>query len=292
MLFDYLCLSIQAMKKERIIKILISIAILLGFLYLRTHASLYAGFSNIRVIKTVLSLLIVLITVRTIIEIIIVSSNIDNRPNRNWMKDNLLIGMKNLYSIIAVVAVFLGILSLMGIELRDVFTTLSIVAAAIAIVTKEFLAELIIGIINGFSSKIEIDDIVEYNGQKGKIVEIGLQKITLMTEDDDIMYVPNTKFYNADIVNYTKRDIRRMSIDFQIDTKKVESIEDLERRLIHICEPMAKHIEPNSFNLKVVKVTKDSIDFKFQYTLKEVKREIQRQMRRIILRSVTNIVTK
>jgi small-conductance mechanosensitive channel len=280
------------MKKERIVKILFSICIVIIFLYLRTHSSLYANFANVKVIKTVLSLLIVLVTVRTIIEIIIVSANIDNRSNRSLVKDNLLIGMKNLYTIVAVISVFLGILSLMGLELREVFTTLSIVAAAIAIVTKEFLAELIIGIINGFSSKIEIEDIVEYNGQKGKIVEIGLQKITLMTDDDDILYVPNTKFYNSDIVNYTKRDIRRMSIDFQIDTKKVGSIEDLENQIILACTPMDNHLVPNSFNLKVIKVTKDAIDFKFQYTLKEVRREIQRQMRRIILRTVTNIVTR
>jgi hypothetical protein len=58
------------------------------------------------------------------------------------------------------------------------------------------------------------------------------------------------------------------------------------------CTPMDNHLVPNSFNLKVIKVTKDAIDFKFQYTLKEVRREIQRQMRRIILRTVTNIVTR
>lgn len=280
------------MKRERIAKILFSICLVILFLYLKAHPTIYNSFENVKVIKTVLSLLIVLVTIRTIIEIIIVSSNIDNKPNRSLLKDNLLIGMKNLYTIIAVISVFLGILSLMGIELKEVFTTLSIVAAAIAIVTKEFLAEIIIGIINGFSSKIEIDDIVEYNGQKGKIVEIGLQKITLMTDDDDILYVPNTKFYNSDIVNYTKRDIRRMSIDFQIDTRRVESIEELENKIILACKPMDKYLIPNSFNLKVIKVTKDAIDFKFQYTLMEVRREIQRQMRRIILRTVTNIVTK
>jgi MscS family membrane protein len=280
------------MKKERIIKIIISIGIVLAFLYLRNNDQIFQGFSNAKVIKTVLSLLIVLIAIRTVIEIIIVTSNIDNRPNKNYMKDNLLIGMKNLYTIITVVAVFLGILSLMGLEIREVFTTLSIVAAAIAIVTKEFLAEIIIGIINGFSSKIEIDDVVQYNGLKGKILEIGLQKITLLTEDDHVIYVPNTKFYNADLINYTKREERKLSVDFQMDTKKVESFDDLEKKLSLAISPFEKYIVPNSCFLKVEKVTKDAVDFSFHYMLKEMKRDIPKQIKRILLRSVTNIMTK
>jgi small-conductance mechanosensitive channel len=280
------------MKKERIIKIIISVGVLLAFLYLRNNPQVFQGFSNAKVIKTVLSLLIVLIAIRTVIEIIIVTSNIDNRPNKNYMKDNLLVGMKNLYTIITVVAVFLGILSLMGLELREVFTTLSIVAAAIAIVTKEFLAEIIIGIINGFSSKIEIDDVVQYNGLKGKILETGLQKITLLTEDDHVIYVPNTKFYNADLINYTKREERKLSVDFQMDTKKVESFDDLEKKLCLAISPFEKYIVPNSCFLKVEKVTKDAVDFSFHYMLKEMKRDIPKQVKRILLRSVTNIMTK
>lgn len=280
------------MKKERILKIIISIGVLLAFLYLRNHSEILKGFSNAKVIKTVLSLLIVLIAVRTVIEIIIVTSNIDNRPNKNLMKDNLLVGMRNLYTIIAVVSVFLGILSLMGLELKEVFTTLSIVAAAIAIVTKEFLAEMIIGIINGFSSKIEIDDVVEYNGMKGKIIEIGLQKITLLTEDDHVLYVPNTKFYNADIVNYTKREERKLSVEFQMDTKKVESFDDLEKKLSLAISPFEKYIVPESCVLKVEKVTKDAVDFSFQYMIKEMKRDLPKQIKRILLRTVTNIMTK
>jgi len=280
------------MKRERIIKIIISILLLIFFLFLRTHPEYYSKLTNAAIIRTILSLLILLISIRTIIEITIVSTIVGKEMNKNRTRDNILVGLKNLYTIIVVLSVFLVILSLMGLDLKQVFTSLSIVAAAIAIVTKEFIAEIIIGIINGFSSKIEIDDIVEYNDQKGKIVELGLQKITLLTEDDEVLYVANSKFYNADIVNYTKRNIRSMSVDFQMDINKIRSVEELEKKLILACQPMEHYLVPDSYNLKLLKVSKDVIDFKFQYVLKEVRKEIHRQVRRIVLRTVANIVTK
>jgi hypothetical protein len=39
-------------------------------------------------------------------------------------------------------------------------------------------------------------------------------------------------------------------------------------------------------------VTKDYIDYKFQYTLKEAQRDVQKEMKKIVLRSVSSYITK
>jgi hypothetical protein len=83
-----------------------------------------------------------------------------------------------------------------------------------------------------------------------------------------------------------------MSVDFQMDINKIRSVEELEKKLILACQPMEHYLVPDSYNLKLLKVSKDVIDFKFQYVLKEVRKEIHRQVRRIVLRTVANIVTK
>jgi small-conductance mechanosensitive channel len=279
-------------RRQRIFKILISIFILFVLVYLRANISIFSGVSNKQVVKTVLSLLVVLVSLRTLIEVVILWYNLDNRPNKMWMKDNLIVGLSNLFTIIAIISLLLGILSILGLDLKEVFTSLSIFAAAIAIIFKEFISEIIIGVINGFSSKIEIDDYVEYNGEKGKIIDIGLQKITLLNDEDDIVYIPNTKFYNSEVVNFTKRDLIKMSVDFQVDVHKLESTEHLERILIQSCQIMNPYILANTFSLKVQKVTKDYIDYKFQYTLKEAQRDVQKEMKKIVLRSVSSYITK
>jgi small-conductance mechanosensitive channel len=208
------------------------------------------------------------------------------------MKDNLIVGLSNLFTIISIICLLLGILSILGLDLKEVFTSLSIFAAAIAIIFKEFISEVLIGVINGFSSKIEIDDYVEYNGVKSKIIDIGLQKITVLNDEDDIIYIPNTKFYNSEVINFTKRDLIKMSVDFQIETNKLDSVDHLERILIQSCQSMIPHIVPNTFLLKIKNISKDYIDFAFQYTLKEAKRDVHKEMKKLVLRTVASYITK
>ena len=180
----------------------------------------------------------------------------------------------------------------MGMDLKTVFTSLSIVAAALAIVSKDFLAEIIVGLINGFSRKVEIDDYVKVGDQKGKIIDLGLQKVTLLNDDDDIVYIPNFKFYNSEILNYTKRDIRRMSVSFQLDLKYLNDIDELEVDLIDAISEFRSYIEEGSYNLKISDISKDHLSCKFQYTMKEVNRDLQRQIRKFTLRRIINRITE
>jgi MscS family membrane protein len=160
-----------------------------------------------------------------------------------------------------------------GIDIRTLLTSLSIVAAAFAIISKEFINDLIIGVYNSFAKDFEIDDYVKIDGQKGKILEIGLLKLKLLNDDDVVVFVPNSKVYSNEIVNYTQRDIRLMSVDFQMDIRYVKSIELLEAELKNPLRFSQSSSVGNSYNLKIVEMKKDYIDFKFQYSLIQMDRE-------------------
>lgn len=243
-------------------------------------------------VHTILNLCILLVSFKTIISGSILLIRLDRRSSSGGNpRDNLIIGLKNLFTILSVISIFLGLLSIVGFDLKSVFTSLSIVAAGLAIVSKDFITEITVGLINGFSRKIEIDDYVKVGDQKGKIVDLGLQKVTLLNDDDDIVYIPNFKFYNSEIINYTKRDIRRMSVSFQLDLRYLNDIEELEKDLIDAIGEFKDHIEEGSFNLKISEISKDHLGCKFQYTMKEVNRDLQRQIRKYTLRRITNRIT-
>jgi small-conductance mechanosensitive channel len=207
-------------------------------------------------------------------------------------KDNFLVGLKNTFTILSVIATFLALFGILGIDPKTLFTTLSIVAAAIAIITKDFITEMNIGVINSFSNKLEIDDYVKAGNQKGKIVDIGLQKITMLNDDDDLVYIPNTLFYNNELINYTKRDFGRMSVDFEIKIEYVENLDQLEIDLMEGLSEYASFIVPNSYAIKVEACTYQYLDLKFQYTLKDMDRDLQRNIRKRTLRQVINIIAE
>ncbi len=205
-------------------------------------------------------------------------------------KDNVLTGLENLYYLTVTGATIMAILGFWNIDIRTLFTTLSIVAAAIAIISKDYLAEIISGIIISFSNILSIDDYVKIGEYKGKILDITLTKIALLNEDDDVVFLPNNKVFLGEIINFTKRAIRKVNIDFEMDMKFLKTIEELETNLVDCLNDYHSYIEPDSFNLKIVTINKESLFLKFQFKLHEIDRDIEREVRRKTVRRVVNYI--
>jgi small-conductance mechanosensitive channel len=204
--------------------------------------------------------------------------------------DNVVNGINNLYYLIVTFGIILMILGFWGIDFMTLFTSLSIVAAALAIISKEYVGGIISGIIISFSKEINIDDYVKIGDNKGKILEINLTKITLLNDDDDVIYIPNDKVYMSEIINYTKKEIRKVSIDFDLSLQYHTTIEQLEQSLSGHLKDFHQYIESDSFNIKIVSVHHDYLSLKFQYTLKEVNREVERMIRKKTIRLIANSI--
>jgi small-conductance mechanosensitive channel len=204
--------------------------------------------------------------------------------------DNVVNGINNLYYLIVTFGIILMILGFWGIDFMTLFTSLSIVAAALAIISKEYVSGIISGIIISFSKEINIDDYVKIGDNKGKILEINLIKITLLNDDDDVIYIPNDKVYMSEIINYTKKEIKKVSIDFDLSLKYHTTIEQLEKSLSEALKDFHQYIEAGSFNIKIVSVHHDYLSLKFQYTLKEVNREVERMIRKKTIRLIANSI--
>ena len=112
--------------------------------------------------------------------------------------------------------------------------------------------------------------------------------IVPMNDDDDIIYIPNDKVYMSEIINYTKREIKKVSIDFELNLNYLTTIESLEKNLSESLKSFHQFIEPESFNIKIVDVHHDYLTLKFQYKLNEVNRDIERIIRKKTIRLIEN----
>ncbi|HRO73037.1 MAG TPA: mechanosensitive ion channel protein MscS, partial [Saprospiraceae bacterium] len=96
------------------------------------------------------------------------------------------------------------------------------------------------------------------------------------------------KVYLSEIINYTKREIRKVSIDFELNLDNFTSMEQLEKTLVDSLKDYDSYIEKDSYNVKVVDVKHDYLFLKFQYTLKEINRDIERSIRKLTIRQIVN----
>jgi small-conductance mechanosensitive channel len=204
--------------------------------------------------------------------------------------DNFVIGISHIYNLLVVGGIFFGILSLFRIDVRAAFTSLSIIFAGLAILTKEYVANLLSGMIITFSGHLSIGDQVMIGKHKGKIMDITLQNIHLRNEDDDYIYIPCNTVFFTEVINYTKMTFKRTSIEFEMNSKNLESIEVLEAKIIETLAPFYDKIDPESYYLRVADILKDRIQLKFQYILKEPNRELERLIRRKTVRKLVEII--
>lgn len=205
-------------------------------------------------------------------------------------RDNVTTGLSNIFIMFIAVYGFISIFGLFGISLGHMFTSLSIVAAAIAIISKDFVADIISGVVISFSKEISIDDYVKIGDHRGKILDINIAKTALLNEDDDIIFLPNSTVFTSDVINYTKKQIKKTSIEFEVPTGSIISVENLETQLIQSLAEYHHLIEPNSYYLRVIHIRKDFFALKFQYNLIQFSREMERQIKRKAVRHIVKYI--
>lgn len=205
--------------------------------------------------------------------------------------DNFIIGVRHIYSLVLVMGLLVGFLSLFRLQAREVFLSLSIIFSGLAILTKDYVSNLINGMIITFSGQLSIGDSISVGQHKGKIMDITLQNIHLLNDDDDMIYIPNNNLLIAEVINYTKREIKRTSIDFQISLKYLTSIEELEKTLIETLAPVKEYIKDDSYYLRVAEVQTESLVLKFQYILKEPNKNMERLIRRRAIRKLVEVIS-
>lgn len=213
------------------------------------------------------------------------------KKNRGIRKqDNIVVGINQIAFIVKGFGLGFWFMMFLDVDIKELFTSLSIIAAAIAIISKDYVANAISGMVLTWSDQISINDYVKIEDQKGKIIDITLINIHLLSDDDDLIYIPNNLAFSAKIINYTKIAVKKTSIEFELNTRNLTSIEELESKLISSLSGYNNDIKPDSYNLKVNELKKNSISLKFQYILAHPDRELEKEIKKKTIRKILNIL--
>ncbi len=215
--------------------------------------------------QTLTNLMVILLLVSIIFQIVI--SGYRRKVNLLYPKqDNIVAAVNNIYKIIFIIGVFVAALSLFNIKLSTVFTSISIVAAAIAIVTKEELSAILCGFIITFSKNISIGDFVKIGTYKGQIKQISLTKTHLLTLEDELIFIPNYEVQHSEITNYSKYSKSKIHFPLQFSAiLQQSSLRQLEKEIFHKLEKeLPLKINTVQFQYKEMNDNKVMIDLIFE----------------------------
>jgi small-conductance mechanosensitive channel len=218
--------------------------------------------------------------------IIMISWYLRKNRMQRLTRDNFVLGINRISSVLNTVFALIALMMLFGVNPVDMFVSVSIAAAAFALLTKDYVTNMINGLIIMFSDQLSLGDQIRVGEFRGKVLDITLINVVLQNDDDDIVLIPNSVIFSTMVLNQSKQNIKKLTIEFELDLKYQSSPDDLEKELKGVLRPFANNITENSFSLKILEIKKDLVHYKVQFLIPRPDKETERKMRRLLINTI------
>lgn len=167
------------------------------------------------------------------------------------------------------VVVIVVMLETSGIKVSVLLASITALLVGIGFGIQQLFNDIASGIVLIFERNLQINDIIELDdGTVGKVLHIGLRTSRLKTRDDVILVVPNSKFVNDTIINWSQMDYNtrfsvKVGVAYGSDTKLVT-------RLLLECTNNIKNISthPKPF-VRFNDFGDSSLDFQVYFWVRE-----------------------
>ncbi|AMP99395.1 Mechanosensitive ion channel protein MscS [Pedobacter cryoconitis] len=201
---------------------------------------------------------------------------------KSTIKDNFILGINRIVSILNTVFGVIAIMIWMGIKPLEFLTSITIVAAAIAVTFKDYITNMINGLIIMFSDRLSLGDHIRVNDNEGKILDITLINMILQNEDNDMVIIPNSVVFSSVIINQSKQNIKKLSVEFEMALQFGYTPDFLEEHLYQAVDNFKDNIVSSGLTIKTLAINKDIAKFKAQVLLNNYDKLKEREIRRVL----------
>ncbi len=183
-----------------------------------------------------------------------------SKPLVDWT----LKGLKILVVVLGTVA----ILELWGIRVGPVIAGLGLFGVAVALGAQDLFKNLISGIMILMEKRFTVGDVILVSGEvEGVVEQIGFRSTLVRRFDSTPVMVPNYKFAEQSVTNYTRRHHRRIrwliGLEYRTSTKQLRNIRTEINKLIENENDFAKN-DNASFYVRIDSFSDSSIDMLVQ----------------------------
>ncbi len=179
---------------------------------------------------------------------------------QNDYKDNFILGINQIASILSFSTIVVVVLYLLKINPGQLFTSLSIVAASLVLLFKDYISNVMNGLIIMFSDQFSLNEYVKIGNYRGRIVDINLLHIQLKSDEEDVIHIPNNLVLSKDVVNYTNGNVQTMYVEFELKPILYDKLLELESELIQqLNKHFSDYVQNSGIHLRIIKITKDEV---------------------------------
>ncbi len=204
---------------------------------------------------------------------------------------NFLLGITWISNILNVLVFIIAFMLAFNIRPLEFLTSLTIVAAAIAILTKDYVTNMINGLIIMFTDQFSLGDTIKVGEQKGTIEDINLLNLVLKNEDGDKVIIPNTLILTSQVINHQSGALQKLTFDFELPHFPPDHINEIEQQILNDIQASGTSFYPENFSLNIIAIQKDLI--KLQVTMMIEKpnfKNIEKILKHAIVKNTNEII--
>ena len=161
-----------------------------------------------------------------------------------------------------------AVLELWGIKIGPIIAGLGLFGVAVALGAQDLFKNLISGIMILMEGRFTVGDVILVSGEvEGVVEQIGFRSTLVRRFDSTPVMVPNYKFAEQSVTNYTRRHHRRIrwliGLEYRTSVDQLKNIRDDISNIIENDNNFAKN-ENTSFFVRVDSFSDSSIDLLVQ----------------------------
>jgi small-conductance mechanosensitive channel len=193
-----------------------------------------------------------------------------------------MLGIDRIEFLLNLIAVLIFLMLAFGIQPLEFLTSITIVAAALALLTKDYITNIVNGLIMMFSDQLEIGDKIQIGRHTGFIRDITLINLVLKNDAGEIILIPNTMALSEDVVNFSKNNTHQVIFDAEITSKNEIHLSQLEDSLKVILGQFPEVVTKEGAQLNILERRTENLLIRYQFPIKSGEKQTEIQVKKSI----------
>jgi small-conductance mechanosensitive channel len=190
----------------------------------------------------------------------IITVRIYLRKSRDERMDgNFILGINWISNIVNAFLLIIALMLAFDVQPLEFLTSLTIVAAAIAILTKEYVTNMINGLIIMFTDQFGLGDLIKVGEHKGTIEDINLINVVIKKSDGHSIFIPNNLMLNSQVINHSRDYLRQIEIQVELPSNFIEDLEEVRNKLSLLVFDKEVSSTSSKLQVELVSILKDAV---------------------------------
>ena len=180
--------------------------------------------------------------------------------------------------LLKLVVLVIGIITALdaaGIQISALLASLGIAGLTIGFAARDAFSNIVSGLLIFLDRPFVIGDLIEIEGQYGRVADITLRSTRIVTSDGKMLAVPNTEVINKTVASYT--NFPHLRLDIAITVGVTEDLNQVRQVLIDLVRDRSVYLAEPAPRVVVTQLNDYNVAIELQVWIKNEREHVERR---------------